>query len=183
VRQKGFVPILVLIVVILIVVGTYFLATSKLPKFHTTPSLSATPSVSDETSNWKTYENLAYRIRFKYPVEFSIEELPNLGPNYMQINILGQTQKAQAIFMIKTSYGQEETASFVGFSPQDTKTINGLTWYFFDFPQGYSNSPPFTVYHGTKADYLYSFKFFNDVTNDFRDKIMATIEILPPPQH
>jgi hypothetical protein len=181
-RQKGFAPVLIVILVALVAVSVYFFVLKKLVTFRT-PSPSATPPVSNETLDWKTYENLAYRIRFKYPAEFTIEELPNLGPNYMQINILDQTRKAKAIFMIKTSYSQEETASFVGSSPQDTKTINGLTWRFFDFPQGYSNSPPFTVYHGTKADYLYSFKFFNTVASDLRDKIMATMEILPPPQH
>jgi hypothetical protein len=133
--------------------------------------------------NWKLYENLEYRLRFQYPAELEIEELPNLGPNYMQINILDASQKAQAIFMIRTVFQPEEALNFVGSSPQDVKTINGLTWDFYSFPQGYSNSPPFTVYQGKKADILYAFKFYNVMSDELRDRIMATLEILPPPQN
>jgi hypothetical protein len=181
VRQKGFTPILIVFLVALLAVGIYFAATKNVFKLLK-PSDSTTTSGPAAILNWKMYENLEYRIRFQYPAELSVEELPNLGPNYMQINILDESKKAQSIFMIKTQFDQAERASFVGFSPQGNKKMNGLTWDFYDFPQGYSNSSPFTVYQEVKADILYSFKFYNVITDTLRDKIMGTIEILPPPQ-
>ena len=81
--------------------------------------------------------------------------------------------------MIKTLYEPEEVFNFVGVSPEDVKNINGQTWYFFSFPEGYANSPPFTVYQDEKIGFLYSFKFHNFISDELRDQIMATVEIFP----
>ncbi|MFH1832779.1 MAG: hypothetical protein ABH816_01240 [Candidatus Levyibacteriota bacterium] len=182
-----------LLILVLLVAGLVFAFVLVIPKIQNKDKsvLKENDSAKTETShsapeqnlNWKTYENLDYRLHFQYPSELTTEELKDLAPNYLQINILEKSQKAQAIFMAKSVFAPEEALNFVGSSPQDNKTINGLTWDFYSFPQGYSNSPPFTVYQGKKANILYSFKFYNLVSDEVRDQIMGTIEIMPPPQN
>ncbi len=185
--KKGFAPIPVVILIAVCLVLAYVFVGPKIqnqggmPTFEKTGSTETGPSVStpEPKPGWKTYENLELRLRFQYPPESTIEELFGLGPNYFQINLRGEDNLAQGIFMVKTAYEPEDVQDFVGSSPQGTKDIAGQTWYFFDFPEGYSNSPPFTVYQNEKGDYLYGFKFHNFISDDLRDEIMATVEITP----
>lgn len=155
------------------------------PKFQNNkPAPDATDSsrsqaAPEENSDWKTYENIGFKLRFKYPPELSTKEIYDLGPGYMQINVLESSQKAQAIFMIKFFYEKEDAYDFVGSKPDDVKDINGTTWYYFEFPEGYSNSPPFTVFQDEKNGTFYSFKFYNSMSNKIRDEIVKTIEIIP----
>lgn len=76
VKQKGFAPILILILIvgIGIVAASYFAGSkgifSKLPAISiSSPTPSATPDV---TANWKTYANSSYSYQIKYPSDWSV---------------------------------------------------------------------------------------------------------------
>ena len=86
--------------------------------------------------------------------------MPGLAPKFLQVNLLEESQKAQAIIMVRGDYESKDVTDFVGAEPEKEKNINGQNWYFFNFPQGYSNSPPFTTYQK-------------------RDQIMAAVKITP----
>ena len=69
-KQKGFAPILIILVIAVIAAGAYFLGTKnilKLPTFPLSPSLSPSPT-TDPTANWKILNNTAYSYSLKYPV-------------------------------------------------------------------------------------------------------------------
>jgi len=144
-------------------------------KLMTTKVLAS--SISDPTSNWKKYENIEYHLSFRYPADMEAEELSGLATNYLQVN-LRKGRGAPALIMIKGKYEIEDVNEFVGGDkPEEEKTITGQTWRFFDFPQGWSNSDPFTVYQKEGAGFLYSFKFYNLMTDELRDQIMKTVKI------
>jgi hypothetical protein len=67
--QKGFAPILIVVLIALVVGGgAYYLGTKKssLPTF----SSSKIPStIFDETANWKTYTNTKFGYSLKYPAD------------------------------------------------------------------------------------------------------------------
>jgi len=128
--------------------------------------------------DWKKYENIKYHFNFRYPPDFKIEELTSLAPNFLQVN-LSKDRKAQVIIMVNGNYEIGDTSLFVGSDPVAEKTFNSKTWSFFEFPQGYSNSGPFTVFQKEGSGFLYSFKFYDLVSNELRDKIMNTVRITP----
>lgn len=81
---KGFVPIIVLVLVVLtIALGGFYLVRSQKPTLkpqntkivqQSLQSPSPTPLPSDETANWKTYTNGKYQFSFKYPSELRLVE-------------------------------------------------------------------------------------------------------------
>ena len=186
--SKGFalVPVIVLLAVGLVFTLVFVIPKNKngsgsVPEDVGSAEFESSPAAFEPSSDRNSYENVEFYLRFYYPPESMTEELYNLGPNYFQINLLDkQTQKALGIFMIRTSYEEEEVENFVGIKFLDVINIGGQTWYYFNFPEGYSNSPPFTVYQNEKSSFLYSFKFYNLVSDELRDQIMATVKILPP---
>jgi hypothetical protein len=135
------------------------------------------PEATDATKNWKKYESTAYKFSFLYPPTYTIEEMADLAPSFLQVN-LSKPNMTDVIVMARGDYEPKDVNTFVGADPETTKKINGRSWYFFSFPQGYSHSPPFTTFQ-TENNNLYSFKFHNTISNEIRDQIMATITFTP----
>lgn len=64
-RQKGFVPVIILVLVVLVVIG-YFSYKNYWPKLQILSTPTPIPTV-DPTANWKTYTSAKYKYSFKYP--------------------------------------------------------------------------------------------------------------------
>lgn len=79
-NQKGFAPLVVLVIVIVVGVAVYFGFMNKSAKVAISPSptVSSTksPSVSpkDETLGWKIYTNAKYGFEFKYPTDWKVQD-------------------------------------------------------------------------------------------------------------
>ena len=76
-NKRGFVHILLLIVIVLIgIAGISYFAYKNgqvnIPSQNT--STSPTPTASEETENWKTYTSTNLNISFKYPNDFRVLE-------------------------------------------------------------------------------------------------------------
>ena len=133
--------------------------------------------LSEPELNWQTYENKEYGVKFEYPPELETEELVVLATDFLQINILAEDQTAQAIVMVMGNYQADDVKYFVGVESDKQVNINGQSWYYFNFPQGFSNSPAFTAYQNEKGGLLYSFKFYESMDEQLRDQIMARAQI------
>jgi len=173
-KKKLLIPIIVLLFICSLAVLK--LIVFRNPSEFGPTKVSPTLSIFKLPSNWQTYDNVDYQLHFQYPSESNIKELPDLAPNFLQVNLL-KGQKAQAIIMVRGDYEPKDVDDFVGAKPEKEKKINGQNWYFFYFFQGYSNSPPFTAYQNEKDGFLYSFKFYDLVTDELRDQIIATVQI------
>lgn len=69
-KQKGFAPIIILVLIALAVVG-YFGYKNYWPKSQTPVITSPLPTVTaDPTVNWKAYTNNKYQFEFKYPSDW-----------------------------------------------------------------------------------------------------------------
>ena len=68
-NQKGFIPIIIILVVLIGFAGFYFLRSQK-PE-----------TVVDSTKDWKDYTNASLGLSFKYPEEYKFEELTLDSPN------------------------------------------------------------------------------------------------------
>ena len=142
-RKKFFIIGLILFFVLIAVFALIKLSGRKTePGSTKTTTLSST---SNLPSNWKKYENSEYHLGFQYPPDFNIEELAALAPNFLQVNLL-KDQRAQAIIMVYGNYEAGDATFFVGSGPVGEKTFSNQAWHLFDFPQGYSDSRPFTVF-------------------------------------
>lgn len=86
--QKGFAPILIVLLIAVVGIGGYLIYTnysndrSNQTKSSPTPVVTtqtpqSTPSTTpaDETANWKTYTNTKLKLEFKYPTSWIIKDL------------------------------------------------------------------------------------------------------------
>ena len=76
-NQKGFTPILILLVVVIMVGlsgGLYYFSKTNSPKPNATQVLAPSSSPTDETANWKTYTSKENGYSFKYPSAWRIAE-------------------------------------------------------------------------------------------------------------
>lgn len=178
--KKYLISVVIILPVFLVI--AYLFKSPKVEKgeLETKPKVTKTITAPtrDPTSDWKKYENAEYRLSFKYPEDLEVRELTGLAQNFLQVN-LEKDQRAQGIIMINGDYAAEDVAEVLGSKPIEEKTIAGQSWYFFDFPDGWSNSDPFTFFQKDGAGFLYSFKFYNLVTDELRDQIMGTVKIAP----
>lgn len=103
-RQKGFAPVIILLVVLLLGVLGYFAFTKgyvsvNLPK----PSASVIPSPipspsssTDPTANWKTYSDDLHGITFKYPLSWTLTEKEGQSEKEIVYNSSVELIKADA---------------------------------------------------------------------------------------
>lgn len=87
-RQKGFAPIIVILLVVLVGFVYYFyfrgITSEKTPTLTFSPSPTQS-STSIDTSKWISYQNLSYEIEFRYPPGWNISE----KNNYIEVCIPG----------------------------------------------------------------------------------------------
>jgi hypothetical protein len=85
-KQKGFAPIIILVLIVLAVIG-YFGYKNYWPKIQTmvVPS-PATSATADPTVNWKTYTNGV--ISFKYPETWTVVQGNSNAPTYPKDTIV-----------------------------------------------------------------------------------------------
>ncbi len=83
-NQKGFIPVVIILVILIGFVGIYYLGTLKSGKIITSPTpiessiasakpspVSINKSTLDPTTNWKVYTNNQYKFSFNYPDKLS----------------------------------------------------------------------------------------------------------------
>lgn len=100
-KQKGFAPIILIIVGVLIIVGGLFMAgkTGFLNKYFsvpvaTTPTPVSTPNVLSSpgpSTDWKTYTNSKHGFSFKYPAEAKFSDA---NADTFQVSFMGPKQTA-----------------------------------------------------------------------------------------
>jgi len=154
------------------------------PKAEPTPATITPTPIPNEVApspalNWKKYENIEYRFSFQYPPDFNAEELSALVPNFLQVN-LRKTQEAPAMIMVYGNYEPGDVTFSVGTESIEEKIIGEQAWHFFNFPQGYSRSRPFTVFQKEETGFLYLLKFYDLISDELRDQIMATVKFTSP---
>lgn len=66
-NQKGLAPILIIVVILAIFVGGYYLGQQKIKPVPSRPTVQPSPGPADETTNWKTYTDTELGFTFKYP--------------------------------------------------------------------------------------------------------------------
>ncbi|MDO8639084.1 MAG: PsbP-related protein [Candidatus Daviesbacteria bacterium] len=78
---KGFAPILTVILIALMLAGGFLIYQKQIKPaslIQKTTQIPSTPSAqTDETANWKTYENKNLGISFKYPSDWNLLEYEN----------------------------------------------------------------------------------------------------------
>lgn len=87
-KQKGWAPIVIVVLIAILAVGGYLIY--KLPRTSVTPPTPQTtpvpsptlnpspaPTGIDETTTWKTYTNKKLGVEFKYPSDWYLLELPD----------------------------------------------------------------------------------------------------------
>lgn len=90
-KQKGFAPIIILVLIALAVVG-YFGYKNYWPKLQTLV-VSPTPTATDDpTANWKTYTNTAYGFSFKYPSDLKVEQMGTSPYEQYKLVYMGKKQ-------------------------------------------------------------------------------------------
>jgi hypothetical protein len=123
-RQKGFVPILIIIIIALVaIIGSYYFGTKKgiiIPTPTETSSLVTTNAPTQKTpavkpsTNWKVYLNISAKYSIKYPTDW---EVINYG--LMDAKPADETTK-----YVRLNYQPDISKSAVGFDIEETPTVN-----------------------------------------------------------
>lgn len=118
--QKGSTLIFLLIGILVIAGGAFYLGRSSTPKPPPTPvATSQTPqptpppsTTSDETVNWKIYKNDQYKIEFKYPNNLKIVDILMDGKkvsNNETVDFLGEKSKgSDSLYLQVMIYPQDK---------------------------------------------------------------------------
>ncbi len=149
-RQKGFAPILILIIIVLVAGGAYYFGTLKIkPKPQVIPTTvpSVKPAINletsvpvtqttikpttDPTANWKTFNHSTGNYQFKYPPEWSAVIDQNatadtlFGPNASSKSGLGGIEVRE----IETDPKDFNTLTESRIISQTKANVNGITGY------------------------------------------------------
>jgi len=90
-KQLGLAPIeiiLIIVGVLIICGGGYYLFTQKLTQSQQSIS-TPQPTTQDETADWQIYRNEKYGFEIKYPNDWQLEDLSNESISYCNITING----------------------------------------------------------------------------------------------
>ena len=115
-KQKGFAPIIIIVLVAIVASGVYFLGTKnilKLPTSFSLPTISPSPTPTpDPTANWKTYTYYAYGYSVKYPSDWKvIEAKPSNTPNWPYD--ISQENQLQKVNFLEEKIDKTWPGSFV----------------------------------------------------------------------
>jgi hypothetical protein len=198
-KQKGFAPIIILILLVLVGGAYYF----GITKNKTVPSLvvpvqpSSSPvaqPIADPTANWKTYTNKEYGFTVKYPSDAKLRisqsessdrmlvvafDSPNAIFDHLfksggySFEISMQTQKNFNTLDEYLSF-QKEHSMYENILP---KTYNNVIGYLFKNDKGYSGLN--FIYQGFVAknnDLFYTINYFTDEDLDMFNQILSTFK-------
>ncbi|MBI4157225.1 hypothetical protein HY502_00025 [Candidatus Woesebacteria bacterium] len=114
-RNKGFAPIIILVVIALAVAGYFAYQNMQLKKSADNKQQAAVPSTTsypsptaNPTANWKTYTNQEYNFSFKYPSDLAVRENknPSLTEN-AEIVLVGEL--SDKFFYVNLGYLEDGT--------------------------------------------------------------------------
>lgn len=129
-NQKGFAPILIILLIAL-AIGGYLFYSDKIPLPQTTsplsPSASQEPNGSLETANWKTYTNTKYNFSFKYPSDDSKEygTFKLLGENNNPKEMDGNLER---LSYVNIGYPQSDVAIIFNLYSNPSKLSSERWW-------------------------------------------------------
>ena len=132
-KQKGFIPILILVLIALAIAG-YFGYKNYWPKIQNLIPPTPTANLSRaESKDWKTYNNDQYKFSFKYPNFLQLTEgntsrnVVTVGiPNADQIGIMGCAPFQFSVGIIDDNEWNELQKTKEFKNPQ-TITVNNVT--------------------------------------------------------
>lgn len=143
-RQKGFAPLIIVIILTLVgVVGAYYLGGLNKSKTNviqpnTQPQITEKPSTAtpnttpNVTANWKTYTNTKYLYTFQYPQQYSVknnnaEGYDNNISTSFSLDVFNPSKEPSLVFAV---YIEEPNTDFATYA-------NNLftTFSTFKFPQ------------------------------------------------
>lgn len=66
-NQKGFSPIILILIIVIVAGGAFLIGQSSVNKSKNLENITVTSPDPDQTANWSTYSNEKYGFSFKYP--------------------------------------------------------------------------------------------------------------------
>lgn len=121
--QKGQTQVLIIVVILAVFLGGYYLGQQRIKPTPTPPQpiITPSPSPSDETANWKTYTSTRYNFTFRYPIQAKIEEPEGM----VGLSVWGPTQVKDTDFYdgisLRFSSGSLESKSLKFFVEEKVK--------------------------------------------------------------
>jgi hypothetical protein len=113
-NQKGFVPVIIIILAMVGFVGVYYFGTFKTKNVvvnstatpnvsvFSTPSVTSKPLITSQIAKWKTYSNKVFT--FKYPVEWDTIEIGDNASSNSTI-IVAPKEQVEKVKQIQGGFG------------------------------------------------------------------------------
>lgn len=188
--QKGQTLIFILVGILIlaaVVGGAYYLRRSTSPKISPSPVVSTNPQSSpsqvDEASNWKTYTTT--KFRFKYPVNFSVEEREKDFFVIVPVGIQSAPQQGISIdarlngnladFFQAVEATKKDLVDIKVETINNGTKITGKVGY--GFGQG-TKVVTVLLKYGTGAISIEKIQSDNSISQEIFDKLVASIEFL-----
>jgi len=134
----------------------------------------------EETKGWQTYMSSEYKLSFKYPTDFTIEE--NLVPtsNYLQVIV---NKNKQDSFNIKASkdYLPADVTYFLDTPAIGQQTIGDNTWATYSLPEGYGLPEGTSPIYGLQLEkngILYTLFFDQTEVTSTQNRILSTLKFI-----
>lgn len=162
-------------------IGAYYLIfreTTSTPS-PTPVSTQAPTSTPDPTANWETYINSEYKFSFKYPTDFSIEEMSVPTNEYAQV-IVNKDEVDEFTIKASMDYLPADVVYFLDTASTGEKVVGGNTWQTYLLPDGYGDEPgtqtsPIYGLQLEKNSVLYTITFSGQTeTTSTQDQILST---------
>lgn len=144
VRQQGIIEIVVLIILALAIAGgAYYLGrqSNLKPTSSPTVKVSPTPTLTDETRSWKTYENNNLKFSFRYPGEYNFEVHDPFPDKRVQVLLNPEEDKFVDINANKEVEHRTPADIYLDNRSIGTVKIGEYEWYVFYLSSGYSDGP------------------------------------------
>ncbi len=189
-RQKGFTPVLIIIVLALIgIVVAYYFGMQKVDIQNPTETVVSKATnipiqnTPDPTTNWKTYISNEMKFSLKHPLGYSEEEINDLGPNDKRVIFKSSTNKITS-FTVSTSPAKLPDYPFDQ-KPTGNYSLDGYQGLYVELPNGYPDggdaapSPSLAIYiqNGNK---LYQITFYgvSSISDPLVAQILSTFKFI-----
>jgi len=155
---------------------------ASLPEATGTPEIPSptTPTVNP-TANWKTYTNNEYKLTFKYPAGFTIEENLVSTGNYLQV-IVNKNQEDSFVIKASKDYLPGDVTYFLGTEATGQETIGTKVWKTYYLPNGYgdgteSSTAPIYTLQVEVNKVLYTAVFGDQSsTTPIQEQVLTTLQ-------
>lgn len=164
--QKGFIPILILILIIVAALGGYLVYQNQSSAKPFRPLPTAAPDIKssptpDETANWKTYTNQKFLFSLSYPeniFKFFERQIENETDLFLRLSNLNDERESEIRMYVQVSQNNNTMEDYLNkelnkSSDKQAFTINGISGFsYYHNPVGSSGLP--------EVPTVFSYNFF-----------------------